>query len=74
MQQPTKRFVLKFHTSLGRVSRISIPRADATKDAAAVIEGMTNLIDSNTMLFSNSGSPLKPAGAKLVQRERRVLL
>lgn len=69
MAQPVKRFVLEFNTSLGRVGRISIPRARVKTDNQVEI-GMEALANVGALCFSG-GTPIGIREANLVVTERR---
>jgi len=70
---PTKRFVLKFNSSLGRTARLSIPRARADKTAAEVEATMTEIMNSGAVMFAGRGFPVSIKGAQLVETTRNIL-
>ena len=71
---PTSRFVLKFDSNIGRVVRLSIPRALPSRSAAATTEAMEAIIETGAVLVTNSGIPRGINGAKVVTTERRTIV
>jgi hypothetical protein len=71
---PTKRFLLKFTTSLGRVARFSVPRACPDKNSAEVRDAMTTLMNNPAVIFEGRGTPIDVYGAQLIKTERNVII
>ena len=69
----TNRAILTFYTNAGSIVRLSIPRADLSKTAAAARASMEAMIDTEAVITSN-GVPRTVRGAELVQTERVIMV
>lgn len=70
----SERFVLLFNSTMGRVIRISIPRACANKNATEVQAAMNAMVSGNTVSVAGKGGLSSPNKAKrVVTQSRRVL-
>jgi uncharacterized protein YccT (UPF0319 family) len=74
MSEPTNRFVLKFNSDIGRIVRLSIPRARTNKDATQTAASMQALIDGGVVATANRGNPASINGAKIVSTTRRTVV
>jgi hypothetical protein len=70
----TNRFVLKFNSNIGRVVRISIPRACTEKIAANAQASMEAIIENGAVAQYNRGTPTSIKTAQLVTTERRTVI
>ena len=68
------RFVLKFNSDIGRVVRLSIPRACVDKTAAEVETYMDAIIDAGVVSVTERGIPESIKSAKRVRTEREVIV
>jgi len=65
----SNRAVLTFNSDTGNIARISIPRADVTKTAAAARASMQDIISTGAVNTSN-GMPVSVHGAEIVTTQR----
>ena len=65
----SNRAVLTFNSDTGNIARISIPRADVTKTAAAARTSMENIISTGAVSTGN-GMPISVHGAEIVSTQR----
>ena len=65
--------VLSFETNLGKILRLTIPRADMTLTAPRAEATMEAMID-NGIIMTNNGRPTAIHGAKLVSTTRTPLV
>lgn len=74
MADATNRFVLKFHSDIGKVVRISIPRARTNKTTGSATASMQAIIANGAVAVAGRGIPAAIKGAKLITTERITLI
>jgi len=74
MANSTSRFVIKFNSNIGRVLRLSIPRADMTMPAAAVQAAMEAIRNTDVVIVANSGTPVTINSAQRITTTRNTLI
>lgn len=74
MDNVTNRFVLKFTTHLGRIARLSVPRANAAKDATTLRASMEALAELGIVEVPNKGRATIVSGANLISIERVAVI
>ena len=70
MANITNRFVLKFNSNLGKVLRISIPRACRNKTNDAIQVYMDSIIENGIVSITDKGTPTSIKAAQIVETER----
>ena len=74
MSQPNNRFILKFNSDIGRIVRLSIPRARMDKNATDTTTAMERLLRDDVISMANRGIPASINSAKVVSTERRTVV
>lgn len=74
MAKISKRFVLKFNSSIGKVARFTIPRANISKAVDDVEAAMQAIIETGAVYVANRGELRSINGAKTIHTVREVIL
>ncbi|MDR0272168.1 MAG: DUF2922 domain-containing protein [Clostridiales bacterium] len=70
----SSRFVLTFNSNLGKIVRLSIPRANESKTTVNAETAMNAIIANGTVVKAGKGFPVSIDGAKVVTTERKAII
>ncbi|MCL2456125.1 MAG: DUF2922 domain-containing protein [Defluviitaleaceae bacterium] len=68
------RFILQFNSNLGKVIRISLPRACTVKNATEAQNSMNAIIANGMVSVSNKGTPASIKSVERVSTVRETLI
>jgi len=66
----SRRFLLKFVTSVGKVRQLSIPRSVASKSAASTEIAMIHIMQNGAVVFPGAGIPISSKAAYIIETDR----